>query len=213
MQAAKVLYIDRSIDANDRNFLEKRVKNIHFLQSGENLCDKIQAIAPDIVIVKNIVDSVDRCSFMDGIYLYIDPPEEIDRQKGVIIFAKPKDLEFFRSRGYEYLFEQVQDALELVEVLKHLRYYTLEEPFRRFFTKEELLKVVIPKIAVQGSKAFIVNTTHHMFELECYDGNVRIYDLNGTSSKIVSKEEFLEAIKDEDLKPMRCITIDEPFIM
>ena len=183
------------------------------MHSGENLCDQIQAIAPDVVIVKNIVDSVDRCSFMDGVYLYIDPPKEIDRQKGVIIFAKPKDLEFFRSRGYEYLFEQMQDTTGLVEVLKNFRYYTLEEPFRRFFTKEELLKAVIPKIAVQGSKAFIVNTTHHMFELDCYDGDVVIYDLNETSSKIVSKEEFLEAIKDEDLKPMRCITIDEPSIM
>jgi len=105
MRAAKVLYIDRSIDASDRSFLEKRVKNIHFLQSGENLCDKIQAIAPDIVIIKNIVDSVDRYSYADGVYLYIDPPKEIDRQKGVVIFAKSKDLEFFRSRGYEYLFE------------------------------------------------------------------------------------------------------------
>jgi len=93
--------------------------------------------------------------------------------------------------------------------LKNFRYYTLEEPFRRFFIKEELLKVVIPKIAIFANKAFIVNTTHHMFELECYDdGDVVIYDLNGTSSKIVSKAEFLEAIVDEELKSIRCITID-----
>ena len=78
MQAAKVLYIDRSIDASDRNFLEKRVKNIHFLQSGENICEKIQTIAPDIIIVKNIVDSVDKCSYADGMYLYIDPPRTIE---------------------------------------------------------------------------------------------------------------------------------------
>ena len=30
MQAAKVLYIDRSIDANDRNFLEKKDKKYPF---------------------------------------------------------------------------------------------------------------------------------------------------------------------------------------
>ena len=54
--------------------------------------------------------------------------------------------------------DELRDVKKLVEVLKNCRYYTLEEPFRKFFTKNELIDIVIPKIAVQGSKAFIVNT-------------------------------------------------------
>ena len=210
MKVAKVLYIDKKIDKNERSFLERRVKNIHFLQSEDDLCEKIQAISPDIVIVKNIVDKVDKCSYADGMYLYIDPPREIERKRGVILFAKLENLEYFRSKGYAFLFDldEVRDVKRLVKVLKNCRYYTLEEPFRKFFTKNELIEIVIPKIVVQGSEAFIVNTTHHMFEIECYDGNVTIYDLDGTSSKRVSKEEFLKAIADEKLKPIRCITID-----
>ena len=210
MKVAKVLYIDKKIDEDERSFLEKRVRNIHFLQDEEEICEKIKAISPDIVIVKNIVDKVDRCSYADGMYLYIDPPKIIERESGVIIFTKPKNLEYFQSKGYAFLFDlnEVRDVKGLVEVLKKCRYYTLEEPFRKFFTKNELIEIVMPKIAVQGSEAFIVNTQHHMFELDCYDENVTIYDLSETSSKRVSKEEFLEAIADEELKQIRCITID-----
>ena len=101
MQAAKVLYIDKK---NERSFLEKRVRNIHFLQSEGDICDKIKAIEPNIIIVRNIVDRVDTCSYTDGIYLYIDPPRTIERKSGVIIFTKPKNLEYLRSKGYAFFF-------------------------------------------------------------------------------------------------------------
>ena len=94
--------------------------------------------------------------------------------------------------------------------MKHFTYYTLEEPFRRYFTKDELLNIVIPKIAVRGNCAFIVNTKRHMYELNCYDGNVTIHDLDieTSNNSIETKEEFLEAIANDEFKAIECIEVD-----
>jgi len=45
-----------------------------------------------------------------------------------------------------------------------------------------------------------------MFEVECYDESVTIWDLDNGGK--LNKKEFLEKIRDDEFKPMHCIGVD-----
>ena len=81
-----------------------------------------------------------------------------------------------------------------------------EKPFRDFFTKDELVKIIIPKTAVKGNCAFVINTQKFMFEVNCYYKEVVILDLD--NDKKITKNEFLQKIKDDEFKPMQHLSID-----
>jgi len=206
MKEAKIVYIDK----NDENkeLLEKKVKNIYFLDIDDNLCEKIKKIDPYIVIAKDGIEKVDSCDFDDSWYIYLYPNKNIKRDKGLIILTKSEEVEYFKNKKdcYVYTIKNENFVKDILEVLKNFRYYTLEEPFRKFFTKDELIEIVIPKIAVKGSCAFVVNTQKFMFEVECYDESVTIWDLDNGGK--LQKEEFLEKIRDDEFKPMHCIGVD-----
>ena len=81
-----------------------------------------------------------------------------------------------------------------------------EEAFRDFFTKDELIKIIIPKIAAKGNCAFVINTQNFMFEVNCYYKEIVIIDLY--NDKKITKDEFLQKIKDDEFKPMQYLSID-----
>ncbi len=210
--AAPIVLIDSEFNTEDKEFLSQKIKNLYFLHKNENLCEKINEIKPYVIIAKDAIEKIDSCQYENGWYVYLNPPKNIKRKNGVIVFTDPDNRNVFANKGYEnvFLINNENYTKFIVEILKHFTYYTLEEPFRRYFTKDELLNIVIPKIAVRGNCAFIVNTKRHMYELNCYDGNVTIHDLDieTSNNSIETKEEFLEAIANDEFKAIECIEVD-----
>jgi len=207
MEEAKIVYIDEN--GENRELLEKKIKNLYFLNINDNLCEKIKKIDPYIVIAKDeAIEKIDSCDFDEGWYIYIYPPKNINPKKALLVLAKSDELDYFQNikNCYAYAIKSEDFIKDILEVLKNFKYYTLEKPFREFFTKDELIDIVIPKTAVKGSCAFVVNTQNYMFEVDCYDESVTIWDLDNGGK--LNKEEFLEKIRDDEFKPMHCLRVD-----
>ena len=84
---------------------------------------------------------------------------------------------------------------------------SVDEQFYRYFTNEQLKKIVSMSCVVEAC-GFLVSTKNYMFEVDIVDGALEIYELNKIGAHLIN-EEFLKLLDGEEKGEVECVVVDE----
>ena len=117
-------------------------------------------------------------------------------------FYKDENVFLFKSGGYKF-----NNIEKLYEVIDNPYLYNLDKLFWDYFSKKELKEIVDKSFAI-SRKVLVINTEKSTYELFCDCLNkVEIEDLD--NGKMLSKKKFLKRIRNEELREVEYMEIDE----
>ena len=193
----------------------------------DEVCKELDKIKPDIVVASSTGCYVaDRCKYNNAIFIYLNPLIDIkfleklgadishinptpSYKKNRIILLNEDDelLDYKKAKEYYkddnvYIFKKGKHKFEnmddLFKILDNPYLYNLDRLFWEYFSKEELQEI-IDKSFTYSRKVILINTKKATYEIFCdLHNKVEIADLD--NGGLLSKEEFLKRIKEEELE-------------
>jgi len=202
----------------------------------DKVCKKLKKLKPDIVVASSTGCYVaDRCKYDKAIFIYLNPLTEIEfleklganishlkktptyKKNRIVLlnkddelldykkakqFYKDENVFIFKSGGHKF-----NNIEKLYEVIDNPYLYNLDKLFWDYFSKKELKEIVNKSFAI-SRKVVVINTEKSTYELFCdLHNKVEIEDLD--SGKMLSKKEFLKRIRNEELREVEYMEIDE----